>query len=140
MRTFIACSLAFSVIAVGALVAQNTTTIKTVPLSQTSPVSGSEMYSQYCAVCHGTDGKGGGPAAAALKKPPTDLTRIAARNGGEYPDRKVISTLSAEFVPAHGSEEMPMWGDLFKSLNTDRNIARLRLVNLTNYVKSIQTK
>ncbi|MGA2457668.1 MAG: cytochrome c, partial [Terriglobales bacterium] len=49
-------------------------TIKHVPIQSTSPVSGKEMYTAYCAACHGTDGKGGGPASGALKIPPTDLT------------------------------------------------------------------
>ena len=140
MRTSITCLLAFSVIAIGALGADNKPTIKNVQVTQTSAASGAEMFSQYCAVCHGADGKGGGPAAAALKKAPSDLTRIAARNGGEYPDRKVLNILSTEFVPAHGSAEMPMWGDLFKSLNRDRSIAQLRLVNLTNHLKTLQAK
>jgi mono/diheme cytochrome c family protein len=140
MRTTIACFLTISMIAIGALGAEKTSTIKHVQVSQTSPVSGSEMFSQYCAVCHGLDGKGGGPAAAALKKSPPDLTQLAAKNGGIYPDRMVITTISSESVAAHGSTEMPIWGDLFKSLSTDRNVARLRLANLTNYVKTIQAK
>ena len=45
-------------------------TIKHVPIQPTSPVSGKEMYTAYCAACHGTDGKGGGPASGALKIPP----------------------------------------------------------------------
>ncbi|MBZ5572099.1 MAG: cytochrome c [Acidobacteriia bacterium] len=48
-----------------------------------SPASGQQMYSAYCAVCHGNDGKGGGPAAEALKVPPPDLTVLARKNGGK---------------------------------------------------------
>jgi mono/diheme cytochrome c family protein len=36
----------------------------------TSPSSGKEMFTSYCAPCHGKSGKGDGPAAAALKQPP----------------------------------------------------------------------
>ena len=50
--------------------------IKHVPIKSTSPASGQEMYTAYCAVCHGTDGKGKGPALEALKVPPTDLTTL----------------------------------------------------------------
>ena len=32
-------------------------TIEHVPLKQTSSTSGKEMFTSYCAVCHGTDGK-----------------------------------------------------------------------------------
>lgn len=48
--------------------------IRHVPVKAGSPASGPEMYTAYCAVCHGIDGKGKGPAAEALKVPPTDLT------------------------------------------------------------------
>jgi mono/diheme cytochrome c family protein len=36
-------------------------TIKNVPPNPTSPTSGKDMFKEYCAVCHGQDGKGGGP-------------------------------------------------------------------------------
>ena len=69
--------------------AQTTKTIQHAPIKATSPASGGEMYKTYCAVCHGTDGKGGGPAASALKVPPTDLTQLSKKNGGKYPGLKV---------------------------------------------------
>ncbi len=85
--------------------------IKHVPIKATSPVSGKDMYTAYCAVCHGADGKGGGPAASALKVPPTDLTLLSKNNGGKYPALKVTSALHGESaLPAHGSKEMPVWG------------------------------
>jgi len=31
---------------------------------------GSQMYKEYCAACHGSDGKGRGPVAASLRKTP----------------------------------------------------------------------
>ena len=41
--------------------------IEKVPMVQSDPSSGPQMYKDYCAVCHGADGKGGGPAASALR-------------------------------------------------------------------------
>jgi high-affinity iron transporter len=35
---------------------------------------GRKLYALRCVFCHGTDGKGDGPAGAALKPPPTDFT------------------------------------------------------------------
>ena len=64
--------------------------IKHVPVKVTSAASGKEMYESYCAVCHGTDGKGNGPAASALKTPSTDLTTLSKNNGGKYPSLKVL--------------------------------------------------
>jgi len=133
--------LILAAIASGVLGAQDKTTIKNVSLRPTSAASGKEMFDMYCAVCHGADGKGGGPAALALKKRPTDLTQLAARNGNRYPELMVTETLTGRAIDAHGSQEMPVWGDLFKSLGSGANgFVRLRIVNLTSYVGSIQAK
>jgi mono/diheme cytochrome c family protein len=131
-----------SLLAAGLVSAQTTKEIKKVPLTQTSPASGSEMFRTYCAVCHGVNGKGAGPAADALKKAPADLTRLTAGNHGKYPEDRVANAISGDTqIGAHGSREMPVWGDLFKSLNAGTSdLVRLRIVNLTDYVKSIQAK
>ena len=59
------------------------------PVKPTSPASAQEMYTAYCAVCHGKDGKGNGPAAEALKVPPPDLTILARKNENNYPYDRV---------------------------------------------------
>jgi mono/diheme cytochrome c family protein len=141
MRNSIASSILISVIALGVVNAQDKPKVKMVPLSQTSPVSGERMFTTYCAVCHGADGRGGGPAAAALKTQPSNLTQLAVKNNGIYPELYVMATLSAKEVVAHGSQEMPIWGELFKSLGSgNRQVIHLRLLNLTTYIQSIQEK
>jgi mono/diheme cytochrome c family protein len=118
-----------------------TQTVKTVPPHQTSPTSGKEMFNEYCAVCHGQDAKGFGPAAAALKKMPADLTRLTAQNNGKFPDSRVARYIEGdEKVSAHGSLEMPIWGTVFKSMSGSDDIVRMRVSNLTAYVKSMQGK
>src|SRR5271156_2181094 len=78
-------------------------------IQPTSAASGKEMYTTYCAVCHGADGKGGGPAASALKTPPADLTTLSKNNGGKFPAMKVTSAIRGDSgLPAHGSKEMPV--------------------------------
>ena len=121
---------------------QTEETIKHVPIQPTSPVSGKEMYTAYCAVCHGTDGKGGGPAASALKIPPTDLTLLSKNNGGKYPSLKVAASIRNESeLPAHGSKEMPVWGTLFWNLSSGHETeVQQRVVNLTKYIESLQAK
>jgi cytochrome c len=116
--------------------------IKHVPIKSTSPVSGKDMYTAYCAVCHGTDGKGGGPAASALKIPPTDLTLLSKNNGGKYPALKVAASIRGESaLPAHGSKDMPVWGALFWSMSGGHESeVQQRTANLTQYIESLQAK
>jgi len=121
---------------------QPKTTIQHVTVKPTSAASGKEMYTSYCAVCHGTDGKGGGPAASALKTPPDDLTLLSKNNGGKFPAMKVSSTLrGTSDLPAHGSKEMPVWGPLFRSMSGGHEgEVQQRVANLTQYVESLQEK
>lgn len=123
---------------------QPTPKIQSVPIQQTHVTSGSEMYGTYCAVCHGADGKGNGPAATALKTHPPDLTVLSKTNGGAFPSAHVASTLQFGVEnPAHGNKEMPIWGDLFQTLNSGPGTngqTRLRISNITDYLKTIQQK
>jgi mono/diheme cytochrome c family protein len=117
--------------------------VKQTPIKQTSPASGKEMYTQYCAPCHGTDGKGGGPAASAMKAPPTDLTQLAKKHDGKYPANSVASVLKFGSGPAaaHGSAEMPVWGPLFQSLDKFHDTAlQQRISNLVSYIETLQVK
>ena len=116
------------------------TTIRQTPISSTSPASGQEMFMAYCASCHGKDGKGNGPAAPALKKAPSDLSLLSKNKGGKFPGNEVYLAISGEFdVPAHGSRDMPVWGQVFRRSGTDDR-AKLRLTNLTKYIESLQAK
>jgi len=116
-------------------------TVEKVPIQHTSAASGSQMYVAYCAACHGKDGKGDGPAASALKMPPTDLTTLAKHNNGKFPRNEVYDTISGErSVPAHGSKDMPVWGTLFHSIDAHESISMMRLKNLTDYIESLQAK
>jgi mono/diheme cytochrome c family protein len=111
-------------------------------IQPTSPASGKEMFANYCAVCHGTDGKGGGPAASALKVPPADLTTLSKNNGGKFPALKVTSAIRGESdLPAHGSKEMPVWGSLFWTMSHGHESeVQQRVANLTQYIESLQAK
>ena len=121
---------------------QTKKTIQHVTVKPTSPASGKEMYTSYCAVCHGTDGKGGGPAASALKTPAADLTMLSKNNGGKFPAMKVTSTLGGTSdLPAHGSKEMPVWGPLFRSMSGGHEgQVQQRVANLTHYIETLQAK
>jgi mono/diheme cytochrome c family protein len=116
--------------------------VKHVPIKPTSAASGEEMYNTYCAVCHGKDGKGNGPAAEALKVPPTDLTILSKNNKGSYPSLRVSSIIRGEqALPAHGSKDMPVWGTLFwKMSQGHESEVQQRIANLNKYVEGMQQK
>jgi len=122
--------------------AQEKPKMKTVPVKVVDRTSGPEMYRSYCASCHGLSGKGDGPAAPALKAMPTDLTALAKANGGAFPTLRVNYVLSmATSIPAHGSKDMPVWGVLFREMESgSAGFTRLRIQNLLTYLESIQAK
>jgi len=103
-------------------------------------VDGPALYKAYCAVCHGTDARGGGPMALSLKTPPSDLTRIAARHGGVWPQARVERVISGEepLPGAHGPRAMPVWGPIFSQIAWDQDLGRLRLHNLATYIEHLQ--
>ena len=110
------------------------------PLPVTFSLTGSEMYKTWCASCHGTDGKGNGPAAADLKTHPSDLTLLAKKNAGKFPIERVRSYIEgAAIAPAHGSREMPVWGTFFRQIGDDK-AATYRIVTLATYVETLQAK
>jgi mono/diheme cytochrome c family protein len=114
--------------------------VKKIPAPYTSASSGEAMYVAYCASCHGKDGKGDGPAASALKSVPSDLTQLAAKNKGKFPENRVAETIKGDFdTPSHGSKEMPVWGPIFASMGTTSDgLMQLRIRNLTKYIASLQ--
>jgi mono/diheme cytochrome c family protein len=68
--------------------------------------AGRETFLKYCASCHGTTGKGDGPAAFAMKRPPRDLTAVAKRHEGKFPEGYIGALLKfGRNLAAHGSDE-----------------------------------
>jgi mono/diheme cytochrome c family protein len=105
------------------------------------PISGALMFKEYCAVCHGKGAKGDGPAVSALKQEPPDLTTLAKRHGGKFPDHYVEGVLrNGVKTPAHGDAEMPVWGPLFRSMNPDEFFMYVRIASVMSYIKSLQVK
>lgn len=93
-----------------------------------SVVRGKKLFANYCASCHGVDGKGNGPVAASLKKPLPDLTKI--QKGVKFPADEVRKKVSGDaLAPVHGKKDMPVWGMIFSQ--TD-------ITNLVKYLESIQ--
>lgn len=103
--------------------------------------SGETMFKAYCASCHGTDAKGNGPAAQAMKSAVPDLTAISKRYGGKFPELKVVTAIKGDpNIIAHGSKDMPVWGTLLCSGATTDGEDSLRARNLTRYIQNLQRK
>jgi mono/diheme cytochrome c family protein len=116
--------------------------LKHVPAPVTSATSGKEMFKSYCASCHGPSAKGDGPAAAALKSAPSDLTLLTKSNSGKFPSERVMSILRGQAtVTAHGNRDMPVWGPVFWHISQGHESeVQQRIVNLTRYIESLQAK
>jgi len=106
-----------------------------------SSINGESLYHNYCATCHGSNAKGNGPMAPVLKTPPADLTRIAVRRSGSFPEKEMANLISWEAeMASHGTREMPLWGPIFSQIAWDQDLGRVRVANLVSYLKSIQLR
>ncbi len=128
---------AFAIVAVGAVIAA---------CAPERQVSGRALYAEFCVSCHGTSGKGDGPAAAALGKAPADLTGIATRNGGQFPMAEVMSTIDGYTRRGDRSSVMPELGTVLQEgplvmVDTGDGIATptpANLVALANHLRTLQ--
>jgi len=108
-----------------------------------SGYSGAQLYTRFCASCHGAKGYGDGPVAATFKVIVPDLTRIARRQGGAFPEEQVRKIIDGrKTMPPHGSREMPVWGFEFYGQNADKPDPQRRtdemVARLTEYLRSMQ--
>jgi mono/diheme cytochrome c family protein len=122
--------------------AEDKSTANKAPTETTAVASGKQTYVEYCAVCHGTDGRGMGPAASALKTPPADLTTLAKSHDGKFPEEYVAEIVRfGKPIVAHGSADMPVWGPVFGLRdNGNEDAVRRRIKNLCSYLASLQEK
>lgn len=115
-------------------------TVKRVPPKPTASIDGKSLFHEYCAACHGPNGKGDGPAVSALKIAPGDLTQISKKNEGKFPEARIMRILTGEEpVTAHGTQEMPVWGKVFNDMS-NVSMAQMRIHALLQYVEGLQAK
>lgn len=102
-------------------------------------LAGRDSFELYCAACHGSDGRGGGPVAAELRTRPSDLTLLARRNNGAFPSDAVREFIVGTTRPlrAHGTTEMPVWGPMFRVFESDARVNE-RIANLVTYIERLQ--
>ena len=107
---------------------------------------GEAQFRDSCAVCHGPEGKGDGPLADELQTRPADVTRLAEKNGGEFPYYRVFAVIDGRYiVPGHGERDMPVWGRQFIEEDAKtygpiggEAVTQERIHALTGYVASLQ--
>jgi len=106
-----------------------------------SVARGRVSFRIYCASCHGALAQGDGPVGGYLKIPPADLTKLAAKNKGEFPADRVTASIDGREVPSHGPRDMPVWGMSFQTPGKDSDQeaeVRSRILDLTAFLRSIQ--
>jgi len=106
-------------------------------------LSGAELYKEFCATCHGVNGRGNGPVALSLKGRVPDLTRLAKRRGGVFPSEEVHAAIDGRTMPrTHGTADMPVWGWEFYGYEGEDAARRRRVAELIDrlveYLQSIQ--
>jgi mono/diheme cytochrome c family protein len=121
-------------------------------VAQSDAERGRAEFQSGCAVCHGAEAKGDGPLRPFLIKPPSDLTTLARRNGGEFPARQVMEMIdgrAAVQIGSHGTREMPVWGRAYaEQAREDGGRTKLhpewtvhaRITALTQYLARLQVQ
>ncbi len=104
-------------------------------------------YVVYCSSCHGTDGRGSGPAVKVIPGfVPTDLTVLSKNNHGKFPQEEVRDVIDGrKRLPGHSDwdTDMPLWGLQFQEEGrqfTPGSEAKVKhkIDALVDYLRSIQ--
>ncbi len=100
---------------------------------------GQAAWYEHCTVCHGADGRGGGPFVPLLREPPPDLTVLARANGGEFPTAAVRAAVDGRDMPlAHGTSDMPLWGQVLREAGECEERTRSRVADVVAWLRTLQ--
>ena len=111
------------------------------PARVAAVAAGRATFRQFCSPCHGVDARGDGPVGRLLLAKPSDLTHVAQRNHGQFPKDRITEALSVGVrmeTEAHGSDQMPIWGPVFRTIDSSPEQVAQRIDNLIAYLESIQ--
>jgi mono/diheme cytochrome c family protein len=120
---------------------------------------GKAEFQRSCASCHGVDANGKGPVGQLLKIAPPDLTVLARNNNSVFPAQAVYAIIDGtKTVGAHGSREMPIWGERFNPVlelphyvdepywnlagpeHNPEVVVRARILTVIDYLNRIQQR
>lgn len=102
---------------------------------------GAMLFANNCTACHGYRAEGG---ELIYGQQAPDLTKISARNGGEFPRAKVLSQIDGYGRGKVPEDVMPEFGDLLKGESVPVDIdgtltpTPRPLAALLAYLESIQ--
>jgi cytochrome c len=100
-------------------------------------IDGAALYARFCSACHGIRGDGDGPVAGAMLVTMPNLRSLAERNDGAFPADAIASYIDGRRFPqAHGERQMPVWGEIFESV--DEESSRMRIDALVEHLRGIQ--
>ena len=100
---------------------------------------GHDLYIAYCNFCHGKYGDAS--VSNMLKVQPPDLTLIAQRRNGVFPDEEIYKIIDGQeaLETGHGDRDMPIWGETFaNSEKIDEVMVPKKIYQLIEYLKTIQ--
>jgi hypothetical protein len=107
---------------------------------------GQILYLTYCEGCHGAAGRGDGAAAASLRTPPADLTRLWERYGTPLDRERLAAYIDGRrLITGHAAEEMPIWGleffeDAPESTPNLEGSRRAVIDALVRYLETLQSE
>ena len=103
---------------------------------------GRKLYVEHCAACHGLKADGHGPLESELAKPAADLRLLAQRYGNPLPDDRIARFMDGRAdVKAHGSRDMPVWGEEMwqnREGQGNPNAVSEPVAKIIHYLQSIQ--
>lgn len=104
---------------------------------------GEQLFERFCASCHGLTGQGDGPVASAVPALVPDVTRLAERQGGKFPEDDVRKIIDGRAVVVyHGTRYMPVWGYEFwveEGADIQAQKRANKIINkLVGYIRAIQ--
>ncbi|RLA08783.1 MAG: hypothetical protein DRQ51_01140 [Gammaproteobacteria bacterium] len=98
---------------------------------------GRKLFTSYCQLCHGKNGKGDGTLAKAMKIKPADLT-TTVRSRSDTILKKIITGRGKQTITGRDrhnilSDAMPEWNTVFNDSQIDSIIAYLRFLSRSRH-------
>lgn len=113
---------------------------------------GKMEYENNCSVCHGMNGNGNGPYAGIIDTKVADITMLQKNNNGVFPFDRVYQAIDGRLeVKAHGTRDMPIWGNEYNGKAAEyysdylrdysaEGFVRGRILALVNHIYTLQAK